>query len=171
MKTAVNRYRYFRLLLLLLISGITAATGQTNDPWADSLSNVMQSARKNNLPVEALENKIREGRAKGRSSKEIFTVIQKRKTVLSEIAREHNGTVPTNYQRELYTREQPLLQRQSKPSHPVATRKYERKKTCDLPKTETGSDVTTPRDNSTAKKSDTNTAKVQKQIAKQIKKA
>ena len=92
------------IFFLVLLIGSIRANGQS-DRWQDSLARVIETSRAAGIPVEPLENKIREGRAKGRSAREILPVVVRRREMLSQIMEENNGTVPGGYMHDLFERE------------------------------------------------------------------
>jgi hypothetical protein len=157
-------------LAWLLIIGITALSAQITDPWEDSLKAIIRTARKNGLPVEALENKIKEGHAKARSAKEIHSVVRTRKTVLSQISKEHHGTLPANYMHELFNREQAIAQ-QAPRTVQVHKRKTAPTEMVRQQTTKTGRPAETPHDDSAAQNKSKKDAAALKRIEKQVKKA
>ena len=94
----------------MLLMGALGTNGQ-GGRWEDSLTLVIETARTEGLPVAPLENKIREGRAKGRSAGEIFPVVRTRRALLRQIKAEHNGTVSGEYMHDLFERERAVSAR------------------------------------------------------------
>lgn len=155
-------------LAWLLTIGITTASTQTADAWEDSLRIIIRTARKNGLPVEALENKIKEGHAKGRSAKEIHSVVRKRETMLSQISKEHHGTLPENYMHELFNREQAIFRKS--PRNPrILEKKITPIEKVRHQKRKIGHPADTPDDDVTTKNKKDVAAR--KHIEKQLKKA
>ena len=135
MNTTAATFRN-RCVTLILLAGCAGVSAQKNDPWEDSLAQLISATRSRGLPVEALENKIREGRAKGRSTREIHSAVHRRQELLAEIREANNNTVPADYMEELFSLEQQPPAGKSrttrakapvKPPHPVTpSRQMER---------------------------------------------
>jgi hypothetical protein len=90
---------------LLVIFCTLTVSAREHDRWDDSLAQIINTSRSKGLPVKALENKIKEGKAKGCSTKEIHGVVKKRQHQLMLIKDEHHGSLPDNYMHELFKRE------------------------------------------------------------------
>lgn len=102
-----------RLLQLLVYGTVTlSAIGTAAQPavdWNDSLSRLVRDCAVLHIPAEALENKIREGRAKKRSGKEIVAAVATRKKLLLRIRDGNNGVMPGEYTRQLFELEREVL--------------------------------------------------------------
>ncbi len=101
-------------MLQLLVYGTVALSAigtaaQSAVDWNDSLSSIVRDCAAQHIPAEALENKIREGRAKKRSGKEIFDAVTVRKKLLLRIRDGNNGVMPDAYSKRLFDLEREVL--------------------------------------------------------------
>jgi hypothetical protein len=96
------------LMATALTGGLLAGeiAGDLNNVFgaagADSLLTALNTARASGIPAEALENKVREGIAKGRSCREILDAVSARTACLAQIKKENAGVLPDQYTKRLY---------------------------------------------------------------------
>ena len=69
---------------------------------ADSITAALDAARESGIPVVALENKIREGIAKGRTCREILDAMSIRAACLAQMEKDNAGVLPEQYVKQLY---------------------------------------------------------------------
>lgn len=85
--------------LIITTTGIFA---YDHDTWEDSLTLIISDSRIMQLPVEPLENKIREGRAKKRPAVEIYSAVKNRQKLLLRIRDSRQGSGSQEYTRQLF---------------------------------------------------------------------
>ena len=88
------------LSLAFFLSGASAQ--QKNTVWDDSLAQLLQECRNRQIPTEQLENKIFEGHAKKRSSRDIYLAVKNRRTLLLQVRENNGGVLPETYTNRLF---------------------------------------------------------------------
>ncbi|MGA2507518.1 MAG: hypothetical protein ABSF80_08590 [Chitinispirillaceae bacterium] len=83
----------------------TSPRAYVSDIFTDSLGIIISEARKSNLPLAPLENKIKEGKAKERSSAEILAAVKNRKLLLEQLRQSNHGSIPDGYMKQLFALE------------------------------------------------------------------
>ena len=116
-KRFVLQLRFFTKVLLILQPAFFSTFG--SDRWEDSLTQIISTSQNMGLPVAKLNNKIREGHAKGKNAQEIYSVVRIRQAHLLHIRDENNGSLPDGYMRELFNREQKSFHTSKKSEHQV----------------------------------------------------
>jgi hypothetical protein len=69
---------------------------------ADSIVAALDAARESGIPVVTLENKAREGMAKGKTCREILNAVSIRATCIVQVKKNHAGVLPDDYSRQVY---------------------------------------------------------------------
>lgn len=104
---------YIVFLAVVLCLQQDAAAQEEYLVWDDSISCLMQTSNAMHLPVEHLKNKIREGRAKKKSTAEIFTALKVRQKLLVQLRETEGGTLRNNYTRKLFKLERKAQQQKT----------------------------------------------------------
>ncbi len=89
-------------LLSVVIINATGASAQHHDGWEDSLILIIQNSRAMQLPLEPLENKIKEGRAKKCSTAQIYSAVKNRQQLLLQIRGTQMDTFSQGYAKQLF---------------------------------------------------------------------
>jgi hypothetical protein len=64
---------------------------------ADSIVAALDAARESGIPVVTLENKVREGIAKGKAYRKIIEAVNVRAACIAQVKKNHAGVLPGNY--------------------------------------------------------------------------
>jgi hypothetical protein len=119
MKQRPDSIRIAVVFLFTMLFNTTAAYAGDHDIWEDSLICIIQSSRTMHLPLEPLENKIREGRAKNRSASEIYSAVKNRQKCLKLILDNQQSTFSPGYIKRLFDLERSNSHYTQPVEHPV----------------------------------------------------
>jgi hypothetical protein len=88
------------------VIGATPEKMPSDASWADSLMTIVTACRAEGLPVEPIDNKIREGRAKNRTDEEIYAAVKIRHNHLIRLRTANPAMVPSTLTKQLYLLEE-----------------------------------------------------------------
>lgn len=82
-----------------IVSDLRTAFGANG---VDSIVAALDAARESGIPVVTLENKVREGMAKGRTCDEIIDAVSIRAGCIVQVKKNNAGVLPDDYSRQVY---------------------------------------------------------------------